>query len=156
MTILAEVTSLANISWLEGLHICEGVVRGQKERRWNFTLFEQCCSIYMTKWGVSGKLNSCGLCNMCSVKHHLDGDRVKCSTNTKAWAGSAFKQVLDSKGKPRTRITLVGHIVGLSLPISCPTVAAGDAVKGKSTWAWAPSVAFPLVHPQPAQPAWGC
>lgn len=49
MTILAKVTSLANISWLEGLHICEGVVRGQKERRWNFTLFEQCCSIYMTK-----------------------------------------------------------------------------------------------------------
>lgn len=43
------------------------------ERKWNFTLFEQCCSIYMTKWGVSGNFNSCGLCNMCSVKHFWMG-----------------------------------------------------------------------------------
>lgn len=49
MAILAKMTSLANISWLERLYICEGVMREQKERKWNFTLFEQSCNIYMTK-----------------------------------------------------------------------------------------------------------
>lgn len=131
MIVLAKVTSLANISWLERLHICEGVMKWQKERKWNFTLFEQCCSIYMTKWGVSGNFNSCGSCYMCSVKHLLDGVSMKCSTKTEAWAGSAFIQVLDSKNKPRIRITLVDHSVGLSLPISCPMVTAGDAVYGE-------------------------
>lgn len=66
MAILAKVTSLANISWLERLHICEGVMREQKERKWNFMLFEQSCSLYVTKWGVSGNFNSCGLCNVLS------------------------------------------------------------------------------------------
>lgn len=40
-----KVKSLTNVSWLGRLHICEGVMREEKERKWNVTFFKQCCSI---------------------------------------------------------------------------------------------------------------
>lgn len=81
----SKVKSLTNVSWLEGLHICEGVTREKKERKCNFTFFKH------SKWGVSVKFSSCGLCNMCLVKHHLGGYSVKCSPKDQALSRLCFQ-----------------------------------------------------------------
>lgn len=51
-----KVKSLTNVSWLGRLHICEGVTREKKERKWNVTFFKQCCSILTDKMRCLWKL----------------------------------------------------------------------------------------------------